>query len=308
MENTEQEKLGAIKDSFEDYLGRKDCLSSSDIYNLLISPLAFHIAQTEPHEDKLCFTLGSAIHCAIIEPHEFENRYQSFDDSFRPEPEKNYRSKKNKVWKTEMIGAAKKKGFQYLSKAQKQDVDNHKKSVERNPDAVKLISECTMFETSYYSQVSFGDRKYNLRCRPDMMGKKNYISIKSTKAPTFDAFPREISKYNYQAKEAFYWLVLNATRRAIGMPELENGFIIAIGEHETFVYEMNTKEMQIDGITPFINDGLHMIDVALKRYDKIKATNKFEGSEINHGGLFTTPIYLSQWEQNRIDNLISQNQ
>ncbi len=301
-------KLGAIQDTFEDYLGRKDCLASSDIAKLLESPLAYIISQEDPSEDKPHFVLGRAIHCATIEPNEFLKRYQTFDETMRPEPDKTMASKLNKAWKKEMLASAKQNGFEYLTEKLQTEVLQRKKSIERNPDAMKLIGECSMFETSYYANVKIGERNYNLRCRPDMMGEKNYISIKSTKNPTHDSFPREISKFKYQVKEAFYWMVLNATRRAMGMNELENGFIIAIGENETFVYEMNTLEMRMEGgITPFINDGLHMVNIALKRFSKMQETKKIEGSEINFDGKFTTPIYISQWEQNNIDSLIQKN-
>lgn len=305
-----QIKLGAIQDTFEEYLGRIDCLSSSDISNLLDSPLAYHISKTKVEaKEKDHFVLGRAIHCAVIEPNEFLNRYQTFYIEMRPEADKGMTSKKNKAWKIEMLQSAKNNNFEYLSEKQQQDIHGRVRSVERNPDAIKLISDCTMFETSYYANVKFGERKYNLRCRPDMMGAKHYVSIKSTKSPTRDLFYKEIAKFNYQVKEAFYWMVLNATRRAMGMPELENGYIIAIGEHETFVYELNTNEMQGEGnVTPFINDGLHLCDIALKRYDKMQKTKIISGSEINYNNQFTYPIYNPAWKQNEIETLISQNQ
>lgn len=303
-----EHRLGAIRDSFEQYLSRKDCLSSSDIGNLLDSPLAYQFAQSEPKEDKPHFTLGSALHCVVIEPSEFMKRYQTFDISLRPEQEKGMTSKINKEWKAEMIAAGRENGIEYLTDKQQEEIQLMKNSVERNPEAMRLMGECTMFETSYYAQVAIEDRKYNLRCRPDMMGHKHYVSVKSTKNPTPELFYKDSANYDYQAKEAFYWLVLNATRRAMGMPELENGYVVAIGTMETFVYELNMEALRVDGLSQYLSDGVHLVDVALKRYDKLKSTGRAAGSEINYGGKQLLPMQTPQWKQNKIDSLILQNQ
>jgi hypothetical protein len=302
-------KLGPIVEPFEAYLTRHEFICSSEVAALLDSPLEYSLMREENQDDKEPehYVLGRAVHCVIIEPEQFENRYATFNEEMRPEQDKTMASKKNKEWKASLISQAKDAGVEYLTPAVSGKVDKYAKSIQRNPEALRLIKECTMFETSYYAEIAIGERKYLLRCRPDMMGEKHFVSIKTTKDPRPEKFWRDSAEYDYQAKEAFYWMVLNAVRRAIGMKELENGYIVAVGEKETFVYEMNTEAMRGPGkITPWLNDGLHLVDVALSRYDEMIRTGIVQGSEINFGGRLIMPMQTPIYKQHRIESLITE--
>lgn len=304
--NTEK-PLGPIVESFEQYLSRLDCLCSSEVAALLESPLAYKLYRERGAEDKepAHYTLGRAVHCAVGEPEQFEYRYAVLNEEHRPETDKTMASNKNKEWKSNMLAKGKAAGIEYLSPSIWNEVEQRKISVSRNPEAARVMSECDMFETSYYAEITHGERKYRVRCRPDMMGPKHYVSIKTTKAVTPELFYKEAATYDYQLKEAFYWLVLNATRRAMGMPELENGFIVAIGETETFVYELNPANLRGENkLSAFINDGIHLVDIALTRFDEYMKTGIAAGSEINFGGQMIIPMQTPSWKQFKIEQLI----
>lgn len=302
-------ELGPITEPFEAYLKRRECICSSEIAALLESPLAYQLmrAEQEDEDENEHFVLGRAVHCAIAEPEHFELRYTTLNEDRRPEPDKTMASKLNKQWKEKLIAEAKEVGVEYLSPSVWSKTDKYIASAKRNPEAVRLMKACNKFETSYYAQLEFDGRKYVIRCRPDMACEDYFVSIKTTKNPTPEKFWRDAAEYEYQAKEAFYWMCINATRRALGMPELKNGFIVAIGEKETFVYEMNTEAMRgPGGITPWLNDGLHLVDVALSRYDEMQRTGNVPGSEINFGGRLIMPMQTPIYKQNRIETLITE--
>lgn len=300
-------KLGAIQDSFDTYLSRKDCLSSSDIATLLRSPYEYFnpVPQaTEPAHYKI----GSAVHCAVIEPAEYLKRYCLFPEHSRPETDKGMTSNKNKAWKQWTVDKHKNAGIYFITEKEQETIAKYKKSVETNPEAMRIMAECTKFETSYYAQLNYGDTIFNARCRPDMMGNKHYVSIKTTKNPEPPRFYSEAAKYEYQAKEAFYWTVLNAVRKSMGLRPLENGYIIAIGTDATAVYELNPEFVRNnEGLSPFIADGMHLIHIAIQRWKKARSTGVIPGWEINHNGLFTFPMQTPVWKQNEIEILIQQN-
>jgi hypothetical protein len=298
-----QIQLGAIQDTFAEYLGRRDCLSSSDIAALLVSGNEYLRKRAQPAEDKKHLRLGSAVHCMLTEFFNFEDQFPVYDPAKRPEPEKNFGSTKNKAWRFAIEHEAKQAGKTLLSLDDLAEVKMRKTSIETNDSACKLLNDCTDFETSYYAEIRIGDRGYYMRCRPDAVAPDYFVSIKTTKAPRPEDFPRECAKYGYQIKEAVYWIVLNAVRRALKMPPVKNAYIIAVGETETFVYELNPPFGQIDGVSSYLNTGIHLMDIALKRFDRIQKGEVLNAS-VNYGGQEVFPLFNPTYHENKLQELI----
>jgi hypothetical protein len=66
-----------VKDSFDEYLSKKDHISASDIKTFLQSPAKYYYekyVQTEKPV-KAHFSFGSAMHEMILEPHLFDSNY-----------------------------------------------------------------------------------------------------------------------------------------------------------------------------------------------------------------------------------------
>ena len=66
-----------VKDSFTEYLGKKDHISASDIKNFMKSPKYYFYKkyQEQKKENQRHYVIGSAIHEAILEPSKFKDNY-----------------------------------------------------------------------------------------------------------------------------------------------------------------------------------------------------------------------------------------
>jgi hypothetical protein len=76
---TNNSKIIYEKDTFQEYLGKKDHISSSDIKNFMKSPKVYHYSKYEDtkkgDEDLRHLIIGSALHESILEPHQFFENY-----------------------------------------------------------------------------------------------------------------------------------------------------------------------------------------------------------------------------------------
>ena len=70
-------EINYVKDTFSEYLGKKDHISSSDIKNFLKSPKYYYWNKYQKVEkdDGRHFAIGSALHEMIMEPHLFNKNY-----------------------------------------------------------------------------------------------------------------------------------------------------------------------------------------------------------------------------------------
>ena len=70
-------KIDYVKDTFPEYLGKKDHLSASEIKNFIKSPKYYYWNKYQKSEkdDGRHFAIGSAIHEMIMEPHLFNKNY-----------------------------------------------------------------------------------------------------------------------------------------------------------------------------------------------------------------------------------------
>jgi len=77
MEETENKK-SYVKDTFAEYLGKKDHLASSDIKSFLKSPKMFYYKKFEEQkkeEAERHYSIGSALHEMVLEPELFMQNY-----------------------------------------------------------------------------------------------------------------------------------------------------------------------------------------------------------------------------------------
>ena len=70
-------KVDYVKDTFPEYLGKKDYISASDLKNFLLSPKKYFYEKFEKQqkEEGRHFNIGSGLHELILEPDLFRTNY-----------------------------------------------------------------------------------------------------------------------------------------------------------------------------------------------------------------------------------------
>lgn len=131
---------------------------------------------------------GSMVHCAILEPEEFESRYYVLPPTYdRPEQEKNMNSKINKAWKSEMMALA--NGREVVERKDYDSALSIGETVRRNEAAGELLSNIHDFEVP----VNWEYKRWNWKGQIDMDGERN--GVLADLKVLADVSPRKVSYY-----------------------------------------------------------------------------------------------------------------
>jgi len=270
-----------VNDTFEDYLGAKEYLSSSDISQLLHSQKHFEAYKNGDvkFEETASQKLGTAVHLAILEPFKFLCKYCYYDKSMLPYPDSTMVKKENKQWYEDFCKEQSDKII--LTKDEYYKIIAMHRSVYSNLFAKDLIADC-LIEHSSYGIVNYDGKEIPVRVRPDAINvERNYfISLKTTQDASKDGFGRECSKYNYHAKEAFYMTCLRSF-----LPEEKKpttGYFIAVENKPPYlcqVFDMNVDRAYGE-VSEFLQVGKHLVDVAFNRYCDLQETGVAKGYEL----------------------------
>jgi hypothetical protein len=294
---------------FEEYLAAKQYLSSSDIVHLLKGPSVYHYFRQhhskQEKEEKKHFKIGRAFHCAVAEKDKYEALYPVLKEEDRPDKNVNMTGKKNRAWKLEIQQRAIESGGALLTKKEAEDIKQMVLAARKNPLAVELMSQCTGFEESYYAHIKVEDMEVPVRCRPDMVAGTFFLSLKSAQSSKPEDFYRHAGSLFYHAKEAFYWWIMSLVRKHLNLPPLENAHFIVCETQPPFfceVFQMAPIESRVydqSGYSPYISTGMHLVNVALRRY---KQMNQEPFIPKGYGGAHD--MFLPNYYENIADNLI----
>lgn len=143
-----------------------------------------HIEKTTP-----ALILGSAVHCAVLEPQEFGKRY-----AIAPTADK--RTKEGKEIHANFEASA--QGLQIISKDDSIICERIMEAVQRHSEASLLLSKINKVE----QVLEFEDMK----CKPDGICESLHllIDLKTTEDASPTAFGRSALKYRYDVQAAFY--------------------------------------------------------------------------------------------------------
>lgn len=163
-------------------------LSHSSFNEFCKSPQHFIRYKLKQKVSTPSMKFGSMVHCAILEPSEFEKRYYVLPDSSeRPEQDKNMNSTINKAWKAEM--AAKANGREVVERKDYDAALRCSETVRRNETAGELLSKITRFE----NKVEWNYGKWKWRGQIDMDGAEN--GLLADLKVLADVSPRKVSQY-----------------------------------------------------------------------------------------------------------------
>ena len=218
-----------IKDTFDEYLSKKDRIAASDIKNFLKSPRYYYYNKfLKPKTDReRFFAIGSAIHEMILEPEMF---YTNF--AVCPKLDKRTKVGKEYYEKFEQDN----KGKTVIEADEMTIVNAVAESARKNKTLTDLISN-SYYELSCYTE----DEKTGLqiKMRPDSMckTKSTIVDIKSCLDSSSKEFKKSVYKYGYSISAAFYSDFLKRENYVFAAVEKEAPYQVSL-------YALNDEMMQ----------------------------------------------------------------
>lgn len=251
-----------IANTSEDYHASEG-VSKSGLWTLY-TKTPFHYKFVERKASN-AFDLGSAAHCAILEPEQFEARYYRGPDDRR-----------GNKWKEAQDFAA----YQSMECLTSSDYDMalalRDTAMTCRPLQLMLDGE-SIRETSAYQQDE--ETGVIVRCRPDVYNSKHAIigDIKTSADASLTGFQKAVGSFGYHVQEAIY----GPTWEAAGGGAVEAFFFVVVEKSESPIvaaYELDAAA---------VAEGHAIYRKALKRYAECEAANEWPGypEEIQRIGL-----------------------
>lgn len=178
------------------------------------SPAHFLEAWLNPPEPTPAMTLGSALHCLVLEPGKFEARYVVAPEGI------DRRTKDGKAAWAEFEAGA--KGKAILTAEQMEQAQGMAQAIQTSGVAQKMLALCDRREDT----IHWEDSLTGLPCKGviDAWGAKGFVvDIKTTDDASDRAFARAVANYQYHGQAAFYMDGLRENGR-----EPKNFFFIVV--------------------------------------------------------------------------------
>ncbi len=176
----------------DEYFASEGYESNSSLKPILRSTAHYVYNKENPMEDKPHFRLGSAIHCAILEPLRFKDEYvisQVFD----------CRTNAGKQAKAEFESAH--KGKFIITEADMEAINGIAENVAYHDDAMRLLQAGTN-EVSYFWEDP--ESGIWMRGRADSESRFATLDIKSTDDASPKGFVKSCAKFSYDMQAAIY--------------------------------------------------------------------------------------------------------
>lgn len=187
-------------------------------------------ALTSPFIETQSTKLGSALHCAILEPERFEA-------DFLVAPKCDRRTKEGKtIWESFQALA---QGKTVIDEEDMETIKGMKDSVLSHPTASAMLTGGEA-EYAYYSTDP--DTGIQKKCRPDYHKGGALIDLKSTSDASFEGFARQVGQLGYHLQGAYYTDVFNESQgtnyKDFFFIAVENKFPYAVA-----VYRLDSTHM-----------------------------------------------------------------
>lgn len=213
--------------SSDDYF-KANRINCSGLKLLSKSPLHYKHSLEQSREETQAMKIGSAVHCAVLEQDEFENRYMVLPDGI------DRRTKEGKALYAEMEVS----GKIILSASEHLMVDGVAQSVRSHESASKLLSDGSP-EMTVFTEIDGIPAK----CRTDWYRSNIIVDLKTTEDASADGFQRSIAKYGYHCQAAWY---LDCCESA-GV-EAQHFIFIAVEKTAPYavgVYELDSASIEV---------------------------------------------------------------
>lgn len=195
---TNNSEIIYVKDTFQEYLGKKDHVSASDIKSFMKSPKYYHFKkydeQKKQDEEARHFVIGSALHESILEPHQFFENYVVA-------PKFDRRTKEGKTNYENWVNSN--QGKKILFEDEMDIIIRMGANALSNKNLIELVNDSHRELSIYTSDEKTG---LKIRLRPDIFGKsKSTITdIKTCMDSSPRGFKSDVYSYGYSITDAFY--------------------------------------------------------------------------------------------------------
>lgn len=190
-----------------------------------------HYIDNPPQQErKSHFDFGNAFELALIDDSELLKRVAIMDESQRPLPDKDYRTKANKDWKTDFLAQHAGKYVINLSGDESLETINEMiVSCQSDPTISKLLKMVTYQDSFFWTCPKSG---LPLKSRPDLVIeiKNTIIDIKTTRSLEPRSINRDINDYGYPIQAIQQ---IEGYEQLIGRP-VENYFWLFVEKNPPF--------------------------------------------------------------------------
>ena len=242
----------------------------------LIAKSPFLYRYRPPQKPTKAMMIGSAFHCATLEPH-------IFPEQFAVAPEVNARTNAGKA-ELELFARAN-EGKTIIGKDDAERVGAMAKAVRSHQLAAALLSEGEAETSIFHTDEITGEL---VKVRPDWIVDDLLVDLKSTEDATFEAFSRSCWNYRYYVQAAFYLDVANA---AYGRQRFNSFIFIACEKSEPYQVAVYAADRQM------IEAGRIQYRRDLEKYHQCRSTDTWPG--LNAGRIEN--ITLPGWAMRQID-------
>ena len=189
--------LEYIKDTFEEYLGKKEHISASDIKLFLKSPRKYYYEKNHKIKDQTKerhFAIGSAVHELIMEPEMFDKNYIISEKIDR-------RTSAGKKLYADFQEKA--QGKTIIFENEMEMIKEMSLSCKMNETFSQYLEDCHFELSCYTTDIKTG---LKVRLRPDILAKKKdaIVDIKSCRNSSLKAFKGDVYSYGYSISAAYY--------------------------------------------------------------------------------------------------------
>lgn len=227
-------------------------LNWSSLKHMHVSPLYYKWMIDHPEPEKAAFFFGGGVHCLVLEPEKFDERYAICDLK---------RDKRHKAYQSWL---AENDGKKPIKTSELEDMRSCADAILSHRVARKVLEGCIHEE-----EITWTDPDTGLECRGRVDALRlGVIDLKTGRDPSPFAFTRAVAKYLYHGQLAFYHFGAMAARLIDGK---EMPYIIAAESSppwDVAVYVMKPEDLLA---------GRRLCLHLMQRFEECVATNLWPG-------------------------------
>lgn len=188
---------GIYPDQSNEAYHASEGISKSCLDLIAVSPSMYQWNKSAPIDEGKtgALDMGTALHCILLEPEEFENR-------FIVSPPFNRRTNKGKEDEKAFLDECKGSGKTVMTDEEGRKLRLMRESVMAHPTARWIFEQEGRNESSiYWNDPETGEL---CKCRPDRMLSSQPFIIDVKKVDDLSRFPRHIEEFRYHVQDAMY--------------------------------------------------------------------------------------------------------